>query len=102
MTEKTVLQEKLIKSREEKEQLNQRIKLLEDQIKRNKGPQVSNARIPEIEKVISIFFSYIHFVLNDTIIFFFTVATFLWKVSASGKQTQGSNISETIFVNCHW
>lgn len=56
MTEKTVLQEKLIKSREEKEQLNQRIKLLEDQIKRNKGPQVSNARIPEIEKVISIFF----------------------------------------------
>lgn len=84
MTEKTILQEKLIKSREEKEQLNQRIKLLEDQIKRNKGPQVSNARIPEIEKVISIFFPYIHFVLNDTIIFFFAVATFLWKVSASG------------------
>nr|XP_033185460.1 A-kinase anchor protein 9-like isoform X1 [Bombus vancouverensis nearcticus] len=51
MTEKTVLQEKLIKSREEKEQLNQRIKLLEDQIKRNKGPQVSNAKIPEIEKL---------------------------------------------------
>lgn len=84
MTEKAVLQEKLIKSREEKEQLNQRIKLLEDQIKRSKGSQVSNAKIPEIEKVISIFLPYIHFVLNDTIIFFFTVATSLWKISASG------------------
>ncbi|CAD1471579.1 unnamed protein product [Heterotrigona itama] len=52
MTEKTVLQEKLIQAREEKEQLIQRIKLLEDQIKRIKTSQVSNFKFPEhLEKL---------------------------------------------------
>lgn len=52
MTEKTVLQEKLIQAREEKEQLSQRIKLLEDQVKRIKTSQVSNLKLPEhLEKL---------------------------------------------------
>ncbi|KOX75559.1 Pericentrin [Melipona quadrifasciata] len=52
MTEKTVLQEKLIQAREEKEQLIQRIKLLEDQVKRIKTSQVSNFKLPEhLEKL---------------------------------------------------
>ncbi|XP_026297830.1 golgin subfamily A member 4 isoform X11 [Apis mellifera] len=44
LTEKTILQEKLMKAREEKEQLNQRIKLLESQVKRSKVPQDLNTR----------------------------------------------------------
>ncbi|XP_031363989.1 A-kinase anchor protein 9-like isoform X10 [Apis dorsata] len=44
LTEKTILQEKLMKAREEKEQLNQRIKLFEVQVKRNKAPQDLNTR----------------------------------------------------------
>ena len=60
MTEKTVLQEKLIQAKEEKEQLIQRIKLLEDEIKRIKTSQVSNFKFSEhLEKVISIFFVFI-------------------------------------------
>ncbi|XP_043797350.1 A-kinase anchor protein 9-like isoform X7 [Apis laboriosa] len=44
LTEKTILQEKLMKAREEKEQLNQRIKLFEVQVKRSKVPQDLNTR----------------------------------------------------------
>lgn len=44
-----------MKAREEKEQLNQRIKLFEVQVKRNKAPQDLNTR-EHTEKVISIFF----------------------------------------------
>lgn len=60
LTEKTILQEKLMKAREEKEQLNQRIKLLESQVKRSKVPQDLNTR-EHTEKI----------------------ATFLWEISAS-------------------
>lgn len=84
MTEKTVLQEKLIQAREEKEQLIQRIKILEDQIKRIKTSQVSNFKFPEhLEKVISILSVYIYFVLCNMIMFFFIVATFLREVPAN-------------------
>ncbi|XP_043509217.1 pericentrin-like isoform X1 [Frieseomelitta varia] len=52
MTEKTVLQEKLIQAKEEKEQLIQRIKLLEDEIKRIKTSQVLNFKFSEhLEKL---------------------------------------------------
>ncbi|XP_076757517.1 uncharacterized protein LOC143427349 isoform X5 [Xylocopa sonorina] len=46
MTEKSVLQEKLIKAREEKEQLSQRVKLLEVQAKQSNGSQDLNAMSP--------------------------------------------------------
>ncbi|KOC61634.1 Pericentrin [Habropoda laboriosa] len=52
MTEKSMLQEKLIKAREEKEQLNQRIKLLETHAKSSKGSQDGNTITVEfIEKL---------------------------------------------------
>lgn len=60
-----------MKAREEKEQLNQRIKLFEVQVKRNKAPQDLNTR-EHTEKVISIFFFYIYFIFNDIIIYFFS------------------------------
>lgn len=73
-----------MKAREDKEQLNQRIKLLESQVKRCKTPQDLNTR-EHTEKVISILYIYTHiyFIFNDIMLFFFTVATFLWEISAS-------------------
>ncbi|XP_043259334.1 A-kinase anchor protein 9-like isoform X1 [Colletes gigas] len=45
--EKSVLQEKLIKAREEKEQLSQRVKLLEAQVKRSRSSQDVNVLSPD-------------------------------------------------------
>ncbi|XP_076236132.1 uncharacterized protein LOC143180351 isoform X3 [Calliopsis andreniformis] len=42
--ERCVLQEKLIKAREEKEQLSQRVKLLEAQVKQSRGPRDVNTQ----------------------------------------------------------
>lgn len=67
-----------MKAREEKEQLNQRIKLLESQVKRSKVPQDLNTR-EHTEKVISILYIYIYlfiyFIFND--IFFHSCNIFM-------------------------